>query len=76
MPIRFATQAAMAATDTTAYTDFTLAETEDQHLLWILDKTSVATVGTEDTNSVASAGAKDYIILNDVIFDWNGSAPA
>lgn len=46
MPIRFATQAAMAATDTTAYTDFTLAETEDQHLLWILDKTSVATVGT------------------------------
>lgn len=46
MPVRFATQAAMAAKDTTDYTDFTLAETEDQHLLWILDKTSTATAGT------------------------------
>lgn len=30
MPVLFATQAAMAATDTTAYTDFTLAETRMQ----------------------------------------------
>ena len=30
----------------------------------------------KDTVSVASAGAKDYIVINDIAFMWNGSVPA
>ncbi len=36
----------------------------------------VNTRALKDTNSVASAGAKDYLILNDIAFQWNGQVPA
>lgn len=46
MPTPFANNAALSAVDTTAYTDFSLAQTTDAQRLWILSKASVATVGT------------------------------
>lgn len=45
MPLLFASSAALAAVDTTTYTDFCLAETTDAQRLWLLNKASAATAG-------------------------------
>lgn len=45
MPLLFASTAALSAVDTTTYTNYALAETTDENILWLLNKASAATVG-------------------------------
>ncbi len=39
-------------------------------------KSTVNALALKATISIASAGAKDKIVVNDVVFDWNGSVPS